>query len=217
MSVSESSSTVLLHAQAQFWNYIFDFTSSSAVRCALQLGIPDVLYKHGKPMSLDELSAELSSINPSKISFLPILMRFLVHSEFLNQHDDHFSLIPASRLLAKNEPFNVRSLLLLNHGPVFSKAWPELSAWFQNDSPTTFHTAHEKSLWDYIQEEEPRVLGDIFNDAMASDSRLNTNVLITECKHVFEGLTSLVDVGGGTGYCVYGYSQSFSQHKMHCT
>ncbi|KAM3358222.1 hypothetical protein P3S68_021153 [Capsicum galapagoense] len=217
MSVSESSSTVLLHAQAQFWNYIFDFTSSSAVRCALQLGIPDVLYKHGKPMSLDELSAELSAINPSKIFFLPILMRFLVHSEFLNQHDDHFSLSPASRLLAKNEPFNVRSLLLLNHGPVFSKAWPELSAWFQNDSPITFHTAHEKSLWDYIEEEEPRVLGDIFNDAMASDSRLNTNVLITECKHVFEGLTSLVDVGGGTGYCVYGYSQSFSQNKMHCT
>ncbi|PHT60259.1 hypothetical protein CQW23_02622 [Capsicum baccatum] len=108
-------------------------------------------------------------------------------------------LTPASRLLAKNEPFNVRSLLLLNHGPVFSKAWPELSVWFQNDSPTPFHAAHEKSLWNYIEEEEPRVLGDIFNDAMASDSRLNTNVLITECKHVFEGLTSLVDVGGGTG------------------
>ncbi|KAF3633194.1 putative trans-resveratrol di-O-methyltransferase-like [Capsicum annuum] len=119
-----------------------------------------------------------------------------VQSGFLNQHEDHFSLTPSSRLLAKNEPFNVRSLLLLNHGLVFSKAWPELSAWFQNDSPTPFHAAYEKSLWDYIEEEEPRVLGDIFNDALASDSRLNTNVLITECKHVFEGLTSLVDVGG---------------------
>ncbi|KAM3323575.1 hypothetical protein P3S67_004726 [Capsicum chacoense] len=137
MSTSESSSTELLHAQAQIWNYIFNFVTSSAVSCALQLGILDILYKH-------------------------------VQSGFLNQHEDHFSLTPASRLLAKNEPFNVRSLLLLNHGPVFSKAWPELSAWFQNHSPTPFDAAHEKSLWNYIEEEEPRILGDIFNDALAS-------------------------------------------------
>ncbi|XP_075107133.1 myricetin 7/4'-O-methyltransferase 2-like [Nicotiana tabacum] len=39
---------------------------------------------------------------------------------------------------------------------------------------------------------------------MASDSRLISNVLITECKHVFEGLTSLVDVGGGTGTVAIG-------------
>lgn len=88
-------STELLHAQAQIWNYIFNFVSSSAVRCAFQLGIPDVLYKHDKPM---RLSAQLSSLNSSKISFLPILMRFLVQSGFLNQHEDHYFLTPASRL-----------------------------------------------------------------------------------------------------------------------
>ncbi|MCD7462336.1 hypothetical protein HAX54_048294 [Datura stramonium] len=109
MATSESTSTELLHAQAQIWNYIFNFISSSA--------------------------------------------------------------------------------------SVFSKAWSELSAWFQNDSPPLFHTAHGKSFWDYIEEEEPKILSDIFNDALASDSRLNTNVLVMECKHVFEGLTSLVDVG----------------------
>lgn len=216
MSTShESTSTELLHAQAQIWNYIFNFISSSAVRCALQLGIIDILYKHGKPMYLSELSAELSMVNSSKVSFLPILMRFLVHSGFLNQHEDYYFLTPASRLLVKNEPFNVRSLLLLNHDPVLSKAWPELSVWFQNDSPTAFHTAHGKSLWDYIGEEKPRELGDIFNDALASDSRLNTNVLITECKHVFEGLTSLVDVGGGTGTVSIAITEAFPNIK--CT
>ncbi|KAF3647988.1 putative tabersonine 16-O-methyltransferase [Capsicum annuum] len=191
MTTSESTSTELLHAQAQIWNYIFDFISSSAVRCALQLGILDVLYKHGKPMCLDDLSTELSVINPSKISLLSILMRFSVQSGFLNQHEDHFSLTLASRLLAKNEPFNLRSILLLNHDPVLSKAWSELGAWFQNDSPTAFHTTHGKSFWDYIGKEQHKVLSDTFNDALASDLRLNTNVLITECKHVFEGLTSL--------------------------
>ncbi|MCD7446510.1 hypothetical protein HAX54_009191 [Datura stramonium] len=215
MATSESTSTELLHAQAQIWNYIFNFISSSAVRCALQLGIPDVLYKHGKPMCLSDISAQLSVVNSSKVSFLPILMRFLVHSGFLNQHEDHYFLTPASRLLAKNEPFNVRSLLLLNHDPVFSKAWSELSAWFQNDSPTAFHTAHGKSFWDYIEEEEPKILSDIFNDALASDSRLNTNVLVMECKHVFEGLTSLVDVGGGTGIVSIAIARAFPNIK--CT
>ncbi|KAK4379782.1 hypothetical protein RND71_001644 [Anisodus tanguticus] len=214
MSSSESTSAELLGAQAQIWNYIFNFISSSAVKCALQLGILDVLYKHDKPMCLSDLSVELSVVNSSKVSFLPILMRFLVHSGFLNQHEDHYFLTPASRLLAKNEPFNVRSLLLVNHDPVVSKAWLELSSWFQNDSPTAFHTAHGKSFWDYL-EGEPSVLGDIFNDALASDSRFNTNVLIIECKHVFEGLTSLVDVGGGTGTVSIAIAKAFPNIK--CT
>ncbi|KAK4372379.1 hypothetical protein RND71_007763 [Anisodus tanguticus] len=71
-----------------------------------------------------------------------------------------------------------------------------------------------KSFWDYLGE-EPSVLGDIFNDALASDSRFNTNVLITECKHMFEGLTSLVDVGGGTGTMPIAISKAFPNIK--CT
>lgn len=53
-------------------------------------------------------------------------------------------------------------------------------------------------MWDYCAE-EPK-FGSIFNDVMASDSKLISHLLINseQCKHVFEGLTSLVDVGGGT-------------------
>lgn len=81
----------------------------------------------------------------------------------------------------------------INHG----LARFELSNWFQNDLSTTFsYTVHGKSLLEYYME-EPRV-GDSFNNAMASDSRLIVDVLINKCKHVFEDLTSLMEVGGGT-------------------
>ncbi|OIT32668.1 trans-resveratrol di-o-methyltransferase [Nicotiana attenuata] len=150
-------------------------------------------------MCLSDLLSQLP-LHPSKVSSIPILLRFLVHSGFLNQHEkDHYyyALTPASRLLVRNEPLNIRSLLLINHEPFLQKAWFELSSWFQNDFPTAFHTAHGNSFWDYIAE-KPRQ-GSDFNDAMASDSRLIADVFVKECKHVFEGLESLVDVGGGTG------------------
>ncbi|XP_016456421.1 myricetin 7/4'-O-methyltransferase 2-like [Nicotiana tabacum] len=214
MSTNENGCTDLLRAQAQIWNHMFSFINSSAAKCAVQLGIPDILYKHDKPMSFSNLSAELPLVHPSKVSFLPILMRFLVHSGFLNQHDqNHYSLTPASRLLVTNNPSGTRSHFLINHDQLLQKASFELSSWFQNDSPTAFHTAYGISFWDYFVE-KPK-LGESFNDAMASDSILVANVLITECKYVFEGLTSLVDVGGGTGTVAIAIAKAFPM--INCT
>ncbi|XP_009770464.1 myricetin 7/4'-O-methyltransferase 2-like [Nicotiana sylvestris] len=141
-------------------------------------------------------------------------MRFLVHSGFLNQHEnEHYSLTPASQLLVKNDPLSMRTYFLFTHDPVLLKACSCLSDWFQDDSSTAFHTANKISLWDYYVQ-EPRV-GDSYNESMASDSRLIANVLITECKHVFEGLTSLVDVGGGTGTVAIAIAKAFPAIK--CT
>lgn len=210
--MSESDSE-LLQAQAQIWNHIFSFMRSSALRCAVQLDIPDVLYKHGKPMHLSDLSNELSLvIDPSKISFLPNLMRFLVHSGLLEQgDDDHYSLTPATRFLVKNQPLNIRPVLLFTHDPSIQKAWLELGNWYKNDSPTAFHSYHGKSFWDYLGE-EPK-FNDIFNGIMISESRLIVNVLTTECKHIFEGLTSLVDVGGGSGTVATAIAKAFPGMK----
>ncbi|KAH0647125.1 hypothetical protein KY290_033125 [Solanum tuberosum] len=44
---------------------------------------------------------------------------------------------------------------------------------------------------------------------MASESGLIVNMLITECRHIFEGLTSLVDVGGGTGTVAIAITKAF--------
>ncbi|CAI9754903.1 unnamed protein product [Fraxinus pennsylvanica] len=197
-------STELLRAQAHIWNHIFNFINSMSLKCAIQLGIPDIIHKHGKPMTLPELVYALP-MNESKSQFVSRLMRILIHSGFFinakiseNEENTGYWLTSASRLLLKDEPLSVTPFLLAMLDPVLTEPWHHLSEWFKSDqNPTPFDTKHGRMLWEYAGQ-EPR-LNSFFNEAMASDARLVTSVLIRDCKHVFEGLNSIVDVGGGTG------------------
>nr|AWH62806.1 10-hydroxycamptothecin O-methyltransferase [Camptotheca acuminata] len=212
--------TELLEAQTHLWSQICNLINSASLKCAVELGIPDVIHSHGKPMTLPELVSALP-INPSKAHYIYRLMRTLVHSGFFvqqkegtnEQENGGYLLTRVSRLLLKDEPLNARAFLLAVVDPIMRKPWYFLSDWFKNDDPTAFETAHGRSFWDYLAQ-EPR-LGNFFDEAMASDSCLITNVLINECKEVFEGLTSLVDVGGGTGTVGRAIAKTFPHLK--CT
>ncbi|KAG5551985.1 hypothetical protein RHGRI_010164 [Rhododendron griersonianum] len=211
----------LLHSQAHIWNHIFQFINSMSLKCAVQLDIPDIVNNHGRPMSLSQLIAALP-VNPSKSRCVYRLMRVLVQSSFFTrekisetaeEEGQGYLLTPASRLLLKDEPLNVRPFLLAMLDPVLTKPWHHVSEWFQNDNPTPFDTAHGRTLWDYAGH-EPR-LNHFFNDAMASDARLVTSVVVKDCKGVFDGLNSLVDVGGGTGTVAKAIADAFPE--LECT
>ncbi|XAR72579.1 Trans-resveratrol di-O-methyltransferase [Bertholletia excelsa] len=182
----------LLHSQAHIWNHIFNFINSMSLKCAVQLGIPEIVKKHGRPMTLSEIVAALP-INPSKGWNVYRLMRILVHSGFFttqkvskNDEEEGYLLTSASRLLLKDEPLSATPFLLSMLDPVLTMPWHHVSEWFQNDDVTPFYTTHGRTLWDFAGH-EPR-LNKSFNEAMASDARLVASVL-----------NSLVDVGGGTG------------------
>ncbi|KAG5224754.1 hypothetical protein OIU78_023028 [Salix suchowensis] len=209
----------LLQAQAHVWNHIFNFINSMSLKCAVELGIPDLIHNHGKPMTLAQLVAVLP-IHPTKTHFVYRLMRILVHSGFFVQQNgsgdtegEGYVLTNASQLLVKDNPFSVAPLLLANLDPILTQPWHHVSAWFQNDVPSPFHTAYERTLWEHASH-EPK-LNQFFNEAMASDARLVSSVMINECKGVFEGLNSLVDVGGGTGTMAKALAKEF-QH-LDCT
>ena len=68
------------------------------------------------------------------------------------------------------------------------------------------------NLWEY-GDQNPE-FNNLFNEAMASDSGM-MNLVIRDCKPVFEGLGTLVDVGGGTGEVGRIITQSIPQLK--CT
>ncbi|GJV58799.1 trans-resveratrol di-O-methyltransferase-like protein [Tanacetum coccineum] len=52
------------------------------------------------------------------------------------------------------------------------------------------------------------------NEAMASDARLVAAVILKDCKGIFEGLDSIVDVGGGTGTIAKCIAEAFP--NLHC-
>jgi trans-aconitate methyltransferase len=53
----------------------------------------------------------------------------------------------------------------------------------------------------------------VFNEAMAADSRYLADLVVRECSDVFKGITSLVDVAGGTGTMARAITKAFPHVK----
>ncbi|XP_072055354.1 trans-resveratrol di-O-methyltransferase isoform X3 [Arachis hypogaea] len=209
-----------LKAHNHVWNHILSVKKTLSLKCAVELGIPDAMHNYGKPMPLSQLIASLP-IHPSKTSFIHRLMRILIHSGIFttenvtndnNEVESGYVLTDSSMFLLKNNPFSVTSLMLFSLSPVTIKPWHHLSDWFKNDDLTAFGTAHGMTFWEYT--DSVPEYGQSFNDGMASDSRFVSSLLLDDkCKGVFEGLESLVDVGGGTGTVAKAIAESFPNLK----
>ncbi|KAL0399787.1 UNVERIFIED_CONTAM: putative O-methyltransferase 3 [Sesamum radiatum] len=215
LSNGEQSSHEFLDAQSHVWNCIFKFINSMSLKCAIELGIPDTIHKHGKPMTLARLINALD-ISKAKSRFVYRLMRILVHSEFFvkvkisddDEGDDGYWLTPASRLLLRDEPLSIRPFIQVVMDPILVKPWDCMSEWLANDHHiTVFEMVHGTTFWGNA-ERVPR-LGHLFNEAMACDSELVNRVVLRNAKQVFEGFGSLVDVGGGTGATAKAVADAF--------
>ncbi|KAK2632367.1 hypothetical protein EUGRSUZ_L01645 [Eucalyptus grandis] len=198
-----------LLAQAHIWNHIFNFINSMCLKCAIQLGIPDTIHHHGQPMTLDALVSALQ-IHPSRAHCVDRLMRILVHSGFFEQK----KLAPDGQAPPYGQSLQCAPFALSMLDPILINPWHGLSAWFHNHvDPTPFEMVQGMSFWRNAGQEPG--LNRLFNDGMASDARLVASMVVNEHKGVFEGITSLVDVGGGTGTMAKAIANSFPH--MECT
>ncbi|XP_027345756.1 probable O-methyltransferase 3 [Abrus precatorius] len=217
MDFDKDQASKLLPAQSHIFNQIFSFINSMSLKCAIDLSIPDVIHKYGQPMPLSQLIASLP-IHPSKIGSIYRLMRILINSGFFSQQnvtenelEVRYMLTDASTLLLKDHPLSMTPLLHVILDPILMNPWHQFSTWFTNEDPTPFQTENGMTFWDYAIR-EPR-LHHLFNDAMTSDTLLVSSVVIEKCKEVFNGLESLVDVGGGMGTMAKVIAKSFPQLK----
>ncbi|XP_021719002.1 trans-resveratrol di-O-methyltransferase-like [Chenopodium quinoa] len=203
----------LLDAQAHIWSHVFYFLKSMALKCAIELGIPDTIHKHGKPMTLKELANSLP-ILPNKITSLSRLMRLLVSSKFFSMKtlangEEGFARTLSSQLLLKEHPLSQAPFVVGILDPRLTDLSHNLSSWFKTEAEFSFHIAHGKSVWELAGKDSE--FNDIFNKAMESDSWFATSLLVSNnvLKGLLEGVESFIDVGGGNGATAKAISEAF--------
>ncbi|KAJ6367787.1 hypothetical protein OIU78_000366 [Salix suchowensis] len=200
---------------------MFNYISSMSLVCAAQLGIPDIIHNHGRQITLPRLVSALH-IAPNKTSIIFRLMRMLVNSGFFattkaangqgeGEEEEAYVLTPPSQLLVTDNT-NCLSPFMSLINPAFVTPWLFLRDWFRGSEPTAFEQAYGMAFWEY-HNQNPE-LNHLFNEAMACDSQM-MNLVIRDCKPIFEGLDSMVDVGGGTGSLARIISEAFPH--MNCT
>ncbi|CAI0445124.1 unnamed protein product [Linum tenue] len=194
------SAAELLQAQTHIYNHTFSFINSMALKSAVELGIADVIHTHGKPITLAELVAALN-IGTTKTAYVYRLMRVLVHSGFFRVVEEAYVLTPSSKLLVKDDPNCLSTMVKMLTQPEFLTLSHVLKDWIKDgqvssSTTTAFEKAHGMAFWEYANGKLE--FNALFNEAMACDSAM-MNMTVRVCGVVFQGIDSLVDVGGGTG------------------
>ncbi|KAL6845172.1 hypothetical protein ACP4OV_024667 [Aristida adscensionis] len=213
-----------MQAQAELWNHVFAYTRSMSLRCAVELGIPDAVHRLGGAATVPQLATALS-LPPSRAAYLRRLMRLLAHAGFFVVDADAdadagaYGLTPLSRLLvsAAGAGHGLSPFALAMLHPVIVSPSMSLASWFRaadagaGAARVPFAATHGRELW-AVAKGDP-AFGAAFNDAMACDGRFVMDVLVRDHGGVFRGLTSLVDVGGGSGGAARAVAAAFPHIK----
>ncbi|KAI5005701.1 hypothetical protein ZWY2020_032944 [Hordeum vulgare] len=218
----------LLQAHAELWNLTFGYLKSMALDCAIKLGLPNAIHRCGGAATLPDL-LDAISVPESKKAHLPRLMRFLAAFGIFTVNlpaagecgDGEYGLTPMSRLLVDDAGANgscgsLSPLVLSQTTKYHVKAALHLPEWFMSDdgaaaAETPFRMAHGTDLWG-VMDRDP-TMNQVFNAGMGSDIRFAMDFVVSNYGDVFEGVTSLVDVGGGTGSAARAIAKAFPHVK----
>ncbi|KAG6778796.1 hypothetical protein POTOM_015143 [Populus tomentosa] len=210
----------LFKAQCKLYKHIYYFIESMSLKCAVQLGIPDIIHKNNQPITLPQLVSALD-IPVSKANFLQRLMRILVHSGVFDttkmhgnqeEEEEGYVLTSSSRLLLKDSPTYLSPAVIAMLDPVLMSPWFSLGEWIQGKERTPFEAYHGMSFWEYGKRNIKFINN--LNESMASDSQL-VSLVVKEHMEIFESVDSLVDVGGGTGTLARSIADAYPHMK--CT
>ncbi|KAL0456496.1 UNVERIFIED_CONTAM: putative O-methyltransferase 3 [Sesamum latifolium] len=131
--IKQEPSSELLEAEAHIWNQVFSYINSMSLKCVTELGIPEIIGKHGRPMTLTELVDALPGLDRAKADHVRRLMRTVVHSGFFvlekidSSDEQGYSITPASRLLIGDHPMSMKAFVLSQLDPILTEPWQHLS------------------------------------------------------------------------------------------
>jgi O-methyltransferase domain/Dimerisation domain len=163
---------------------------NKALAVAVELEIPDHL--HGGPRRADDLAREVGA----DADALNRLLRFLVSRGLLGiTRDGRYRNNAVSDALRRDHPWSARNWVLFFGGDWHWDMWNRAKhSFLTGESAARAATGHQ--FFEYVNEVNPRA-GAAFNGAMSEGSRLQGLFVVDA--YDFSGVTSVCDVGGGTG------------------
>ncbi|CAJ2679002.1 unnamed protein product [Trifolium pratense] len=205
----------LFQAQAHLYKIMYSFLNPMSVKWAIDLQIPDIIHNHPQPITLSELVSALK-VPKSKQTCVQRLMRLLAHIDFFaivkfQDNQERYALTPTSQLLVSGTDHCLSSMVRLLSTPILVDSYNHLAKWTSGEDLTVVETAlGPESYWDFIHQNSAYL--NTFNEAMESDSHV-VRLALRDCRSVFEGIGSLVDVGGGTGNTAKIICEAFPELK----
>ncbi|KAM2281078.1 caffeic acid 3-O-methyltransferase-like [Malus sylvestris] len=177
------------------------------LKAALELDLLEIMARAGPGafVSPADLASQLPTKNPDAPVMLDRMLRLLASYSILTSSlrtlrdgnvEQLYGLGPVCKFLTKNEDgVSIAPLCLMSQDKVFMESWYHLKdAVLEGGIP--FNKAYGMTAFEYYGT-DPR-FNKVFNRGMAAHSTITMKKLLETYKG-FEGLTSIVDVGGGTG------------------
>ncbi|GMJ06503.1 caffeate O-methyltransferase 1, O-methyltransferase 1, O-methyltransferase 3 [Hibiscus trionum] len=177
------------------------------LKSAIELDLLEIMAKAGPGafLSPEEMASKLPTTNPDAPVMLDRILRLLAsHSiltcNFTTLPDGNFvrlyGLGPVCKFLTKNEDgVSLSGVCLLNQDKVIMESWYYLKdAVLKGGTP--FSKAHGMGAFEYLGGDSR--LNMIFNKGMSDHSTILMKSIL-EIYDGFDGLKTLVDVGGGIG------------------
>ncbi|EEF49565.1 o-methyltransferase, putative [Ricinus communis] len=196
-----------LMGQAAIWNCLFGYIEGMALKCIVQLYIPDIINSHGCPLSLSAIVKTINhpSFNTNRLSrIMALLVRrdiFSAKPAVATEAEDNnttllYGLTNSSKWLIRDSKMSLAPMLLLQNHETFVSTFHQLAD-IVKEGGTGFAKCHGMEVWDFALANPE--FNNLFNEAMAAASMIIVEAVKKGYKAGFNGIGSLVDVAGGTG------------------
>ncbi|TVU03659.1 hypothetical protein EJB05_50847, partial [Eragrostis curvula] len=187
------------------------------LRTSIELGLLETLAgAGGKALTPKEVAAKLppkAASNPAAASMVDRLLRLLASYNVLScvveGGDDgslcrRYAAAPVCKWLTRSNEDGVSfaPFLLLANNKLFMHAWSYMTEAVLEGGGSPFNRAFDTASWFDYAGTDPR-FNDLFNKAMEEHSVILTKKLLELYTGGFDGVRTLVDVGGGVGSTIH--------------
>ncbi|XP_078162229.1 trans-resveratrol di-O-methyltransferase-like [Carex rostrata] len=185
-----------------------------ALKCAVDLGIPNQIRTYDTHMPLHDLARAIS-IPPSKDPMLRRLMRVLVKKGYFEEPEEAtYCLTPISHTLLREGSTTSMTSAVRMLCETMVRPMHFFSDWFKVEGSSPFEMANGgKTLWEIVSE-KPEI-NCLFNEGMADRCTQMVKGAVQQYPELFHGAKTLVDVGGGNGTTARIIAEAFPE--LRCT